>query len=77
MYVPRKNIINFQTKRYEVGEVDALMVYDTFHKSGGRWYTWGEGGLIILRECVCLFQVIKSFQNYGGVATGLHPTLVF
>jgi len=33
-------------------EVGVLMVYDTFHKFGRRWYTWGE---IILKECKCVY----------------------
>jgi hypothetical protein len=33
-------------------EVDALMVYDAFHKFGRRWYTGGE---IILKECKCVY----------------------
>jgi hypothetical protein len=32
-------------------EVDELMVYNAFHKSGRKWYTW-RGGAIILKECV-------------------------
>jgi len=25
----------------DINKVDALMVYDAFHKFGRRWYTWG------------------------------------
>jgi hypothetical protein len=31
-----------------IGFLDVLMVYDTFHKFGGRWCTWGT---IVLKEC--------------------------
>jgi hypothetical protein len=47
-------------------------VYDDFHKFG-RWYTHGRGDYI---EGMCLPQVIKSFPNYGGIATTFYPTLV-
>jgi hypothetical protein len=33
-------------------EVDALMVYDIFHKFGRRWYTWET---IVLKECKCVY----------------------
>jgi hypothetical protein len=34
------------------------------------------GGDYIEEMQVCLPQVIKSFQNYRGVATTFYPTLV-
>jgi hypothetical protein len=36
------------------------------------WYTWG--GILVK---LCLPQLIKSFQNYSGVATTLYSTLVY
>jgi hypothetical protein len=38
---------------------------------------WGGGGDYIEGICVCLHQVMVSFQNYGGVATFLYPTLIY
>jgi hypothetical protein len=47
------------------------------------WQKVVHMGEIILKECkcgirqMCLPQIIKSFQNYRGVATTFYPTLVY
>jgi hypothetical protein len=40
------------------------------------WQKVVQFGVIMLKQCACLPQVIKSFQNYTSVATIFHPTLV-